>query len=278
MQRKARVVCNEQERAVEERLCAERRSKERGSKSKKRYHKILCGLCFCISYRPHPQPLPLRGGECLRSPFRRTRRQPLPSLVGEGLGVGSVITLPTRNPVEPPKRVKTKENRGMTVSFCFTLIFSWFLTTRLWGRSGRLFLVVPAGALATVCSTAATTAIADACSTFDALNLVRTLTNQVLGFHFHNLQLRLLINFLVHSCLYLFFFSSLCLVALSHCHGQTILLKGHRPRIRYLGAKLQKDFESPYFFSKKNHFRPFFSIRNCAILCRTFVTQGGLFV
>ena len=57
-----------------------------------RYHKILCGLCFCISYRPHPQPLPLKGGECLRSPLRRTRRQQLPSLVGEGLGVGSVTT------------------------------------------------------------------------------------------------------------------------------------------------------------------------------------------
>ena len=56
------------------------------------YHKILCGLCFCISYRPHPQPLPLKGGECLRSPLRRTRRQQLPSLVGEGLGVGSVTT------------------------------------------------------------------------------------------------------------------------------------------------------------------------------------------
>ena len=48
--------------------------------------------------RPPPLPLPLRGGECLRDSFRRATgflpplmAQPLPSLVGEGLGVGSVI-------------------------------------------------------------------------------------------------------------------------------------------------------------------------------------------
>ena len=34
----------------------------------------ICGILF--SYRPHPQPLPLKGGECLRSPriFNRTVR------------------------------------------------------------------------------------------------------------------------------------------------------------------------------------------------------------
>ena len=35
----------------------------------------ICGILF--SYRPHPQPLPLKGGECLRSPriFNRTVRK-----------------------------------------------------------------------------------------------------------------------------------------------------------------------------------------------------------
>ena len=37
------------------------------------------------SYRPHPQPLPLKGGES-----RRRTAAYHPSLVGEGLGVGSV--------------------------------------------------------------------------------------------------------------------------------------------------------------------------------------------
>ena len=43
-----------------------------------------------FDYRPHPQPLPLKGGERL-PPLLATRlRKALPSLQGEGLGVGSV--------------------------------------------------------------------------------------------------------------------------------------------------------------------------------------------
>ncbi len=44
---------------------------------------------YIKSYRPHPRPLPLKGGECLRA----SEAEPLPSLQGEGSGVGSVLLL-----------------------------------------------------------------------------------------------------------------------------------------------------------------------------------------
>ena len=38
-----------------------------------------------------PLPLPYKGGECLAEFLWRARRQPLPSLVGEGQGWGQIL-------------------------------------------------------------------------------------------------------------------------------------------------------------------------------------------
>ena len=61
--------------------------------------------------RTERQPLPSKGGECLRSPMRRTERQTLPSLVGEGPGVGSVINSPPAEQNFSPFSFAMSENR-----------------------------------------------------------------------------------------------------------------------------------------------------------------------
>ncbi len=61
--------------------------------------------------RTKRQKLPSKGGECLRSPMRRTKRQPLPSLVGEGPGVGSVINSPPAEQNFSPFSFAMSENR-----------------------------------------------------------------------------------------------------------------------------------------------------------------------